>query len=366
MIMKKRMVKQVSTAAMAGMMMTATLSMPVFADEFPKNLTLTKDITKEENVYAPNTTFVFEVRPGAAVPAGQNQDAVYAGIEGGVTVDDGIIASAPAVSDIGKTVITAGTTNLKVNESVFTQGENAKPGIYRYIVSETPADADGNAYEGVAYTREEKYFDVYVTYNSSGQLEVSSYAFVKTSDPKAKDDATFTNDYSSTHDTLHDLTVKKEVTGNQGNRSKDFEFTIEVDGAEGEEYYVTFSDQRAPITLVSGTAQTITLKSDQTAKVWGLSDHDTYTVTETDYTSDGYTTTIDGQATSETTGTIVDGAGTKDGNGDRNITVVNDKDTTTPGGIFLNVAPYMALLGAAIASSLLFFRRKRVKESDID
>ena len=130
MIMKKRMVKQVSTAAMAGMMMTATLSMPVFADELPKNLTLTKDITKEENVYAPNTTFVFEVRPGAAVPAGQNQDAVYAGIEGGVTVDDGIIASAPAASDIGKTVITAGTTNLKVNESVFTQGENAKPGIY--------------------------------------------------------------------------------------------------------------------------------------------------------------------------------------------------------------------------------------------
>lgn len=364
--MKKRMVKQVSTAAMAGMMMTATLSMPVFADELPKNLTLTKDITKEENVYAPNTTFVFEVRPGDAVPAGQGQDAIYAGIEGGVTVDNGIIASTPASSDIGKKVITAGTTNLKVNESVFTQGDDAKPGIYRYIVSEAHADANNNKYEGVAYTDEEKYFDVYVTYNSSGQLEVSSYAFVKTTDPKTKDDAVFTNDYSSKHDKLHDLTVKKEVTGNQGNRSKDFEFTIKVDGAEGEEYYVTFSDGRTPITLVSGTSQIITLKSDQTAKIWGLSESDKYTVTEADYTSDGYTTTIDGQVTSDTTGTIGKGAGTTDDKGDRNITVVNDKDATTPGGIFLNVGPYIALLGAAIASSLLFFRRRHVKESDID
>lgn len=366
MIMKKRMVKQVSTAAMAGMMMTATLSMPVFADELPKNLTLTKNITKEGNVYAPNTTFVFAVRPGTAVPASQGQDAIYAGIEGGVTVDNGIIASTPVLSDIGKTVITAGTTNLKVNESVFTQGDNAKPGIYRYIVSETAADKDGNVYEGVAYTREEKYFDVYVTYNSSGQLEVSSYAFVKSTDPKSKDDAVFTNDYSSTHDTLHDLTVKKEVTGNQGNRSQNFTFTLKVDGAAGEKYYVTFSDQRTPITLESGTAETITLKADQTAKIWGLSDSDKYTVTENDYSSDGYTTKIDNQETRATTGTIGTGAGTTADNGDKTITVVNDKNTTTPGGIFLNVAPYIALLGAAIASGLLFFRRKRVKEADIN
>ena len=365
--MKKRMVKQVSTAAMAGMMMTATLNMTAFADEIPKNVTLTKNITKEGNIYAPNTTFVFAVRPGTAVPAGQGQEAIYAGPAGGVTLDNnGIIASTPATGDIGKTVITAGTTTLKVNESVFTQGENAKPGIYRYIVSETAADAEGNAYEGVTYTRDEKYFDVYVTYNSSDQLEVSSYTFVKAGNTKEKDDGVFTNDYSSTHNTLHDLTVKKEVTGNQGDRSKDFEFTLKVDGAEGEKYYVTFSDQRAPITLVSGTAQTITLKADQTAKIWGLSDSDKYTVTEDDYSEDGYTTTIDRQQTATTTGTITTGAGTTANNGDKNITVVNDKNTTTPGGIFLHVTPYIALLGAAIASGLLFFRRRHVKEADID
>ena len=37
-----------------------------------------------------------------------------------------------------------------------------------------------------------------------------------------------------------------------------------------------------------------------------------------------------------------------------------------PTGIFLHIAPYIALIGAAIVSSLLFFRRKRVKDMDID
>ena len=58
--------------------------------------------------------------------------------------------------------------------------------------------------------------------------------------------------------------------------------------------------------------------------------------------------------------------GKADSDGDKNITVVNDKTTNSPTGIFLHVAPYIALIGAAIASSLLFFRRKRVKDMDID
>ena len=81
------------------------------------------------------------------------------------------------VSDIGNEKITVGTTKLNVNESVFTKGEDAKPGIFRYVVSEVAADKDGNAYEGVAYTTEQKYFDVYVTSDDDGNLEVSSYLF---------------------------------------------------------------------------------------------------------------------------------------------------------------------------------------------
>ena len=374
-MMEKRMLKKVSTVTAAGMMMTAMLGMQVSAAEsssaeaaVKKNPTITKQITKESNIYAPKTTFKFTVAPGTAVPAGRNQKAIYAGPANGVTLDKDVIASVPADSDIGNEKITVGTTKLNVNESVFTKGEDAKPGIFRYVVSEAATDNDGNKYEGVAYTTEQKYFDVYVTSDDDGNLEVSSYLFVDKTDSKSKDGGVFTNDYSSHHDTLKDLTVKKEVTGNQGNRNKDFKFTIKVDGAAGEQYYVTFSDGKAPTTLVSGEAKTITLKDNETAKIFGLSETDEYTVTEASYADDGYTTTIDNEEKLTATGTIKKDteARTTAANGDKNITVVNDKTTNSPTGIFLHVAPYIALIGAAIASSLLFFRRKRAKDMDID
>lgn len=374
-MMEKRMLKKVSTVTAAGIMMTAMLGMQVSAAEssdseaaVKKNPTITKQITKESNIYAPKTTFKFTVAPGTAVPASENQKAIYAGPAKGVTLDNDVIASVPADSDIGNEKITVGTTKLNVNESVFTKGEDAKPGIFRYVVSEVAADKDGNAYEGVAYTTEQKYFDVYVTSDDVGNLEVSSYLFVDKTDSKSKDGGVFTNDYSSRHDTLKDLTVKKEVTGNQGNRNKDFKFTIKVDGAAGEQYYVTFSDGKAPTTLVSGEAKTITLKDNETAKIFGLSETDEYTVTEASYADDGYTTTIDNEEKLTATGTIKKDteARTTAANGDKNITVVNDKTTNSPTGIFLHIAPYIALIGAAIASSLLFFRRKRVKDMDID
>ena len=374
-MMEKRMLKKVSTVTAAGIMMTAMLGMQVSAAEssdseaaVKKNPTITKQITKESNIYAPKTTFKFTVAPGTAVPAGRNQKAIYAGPANGVTLDKDVIASVPADSDIGNEKITVGTTKLNVNESVFTKGEDAKPGIFRYVVSEAATDNDGNKYEGVAYTTEQKYFDVYVTSDDDGNLEVSSYLFVDKNNPESKGEGVFTNDYSSHHDTLKDLTVKKEVTGNQGNRNKDFKFTIKVDGAAGEQYYVTFSDGKAPTTLVAGEAKTITLKDNETAKIFGLSETDEYTVTEASYADDGYTTTIDNEEKLTATGTIKKDteARTTAANGDKNITVVNDKTTNSPTGIFLHVAPYIALIGAAIASSLLFFRRKRAKDMDID
>ena len=83
----------------------------------------------------------------------------------------------------------------------------------------------------------------------------------------------------------------------------------------------------------------ITLKDNETAKIFGLSETDEYTITEASYADDGYTTTIDNVKTSTTAGTIATGAGTTADNGDKNITVVNDKTTNSPTGIFLHVAP---------------------------
>ncbi len=54
-----------------------------------------------------------------------------------------------------------------------------------------------------------------------------------------------------------------------------------------------------------GEAKTITLKDNETAKIFGLSETDEYTVTEASYADDGYKTTIDNVETlRRTTGTI--------------------------------------------------------------
>lgn len=342
--MKRSMKSRVSAAAAAGMLMTAMLGMQVSATDVPgdgvsggdKEATLTKNILKEENVYAPSETFRFTIAPGTGVPATGNSDAIYAGPVGGAMLEKPTITSTPAGSDIGKTTVTAGTTDISTDITKFD-----RPGIYRYVVKETA----GN-YEGITYTIEEKYFDVYVVNGADGKLEISSYAFVSKDNNKVKDDGIFTNDYTGTSD----VTVRKEVTGNQGDKRKDFSFTLKVDGAAGEQYYVTFSDGRAPITLAAGEAQTITLSHDQTAEIFGLSSGDTYTVTEADYSADGYTTTIGGNETNTASGTTAE---------DKLVTVVNDKGAVTPTGIVMNVVPYLLMAVIAGITALVFFRRKR-------
>lgn len=335
--MKKSMMSRVSAAAAAGMLLTTMIGMPVnAADESAKEATFTKNITKEENTYAPATVFHFTIEPGTAVDATGDAEAIYAGPVGGAVLADGTITSSPSAGDIGKTTVTAGTADITLDITKF-----SRPGIYRYVVKETAGE-----YDGVTYTTEEKNFDVYVTNGADGKLEIASYAFVSKDDNKVKDDGVFINDYCKTND----VTIKKEVIGNQGDKKKDFRFTIKVNGTEGEQYYVVFSDGRTPVTLTTGVAQTITLKHDQSAKIYGLSGNDTYTVTEDDYSSDGYTTTIGGTETNTDSGNISE---------DKLVTVVNDKDTITPTGIIVNIVPYILMVAIAAITTVLFFRRKR-------
>lgn len=315
--------------------------MTAFAQETTAVATITKEITKEANVYAPKTDFTFSIAPGTAVDATATTDAIYAGDTDWISIaNNGVISSEPKDSDIGQTTVTVGTAAITV-----TVPESAVPGIYRYVVSET-----AESYEGVGYTDETKIFDVYVT------TEGVSYTFVDSDNPKVKDDGVFTNEYGtgSVDGKVNDLTVEKVVAGNQGDKNKEFSFTINVTGVDGENYYVTFSkDGVDPITLVSGESQTITLADSESATIYGLSEGDTYTVTETDYASDGYTTTIDGAAANTATGKIT---------ADKTITVTNTKNVTTPTGIAMTVAPYILMVALAGVFAFLFLRRRNRAE----
>ena len=361
--MKRKHVKKLTAVVTVGMMFTGMLGMQTFAaEEVEPTSSLSKVVTKEANVYTPNTTFTFKIKSGTSETATADKDAVYEGPTGGIYFvnrqgisigDTAEITSVPTLTDAvsqSGAEVTVGTAKIEYDLSKFT-----KPGIYRYEVSESQGD-----YEGIKYDTSVKYFDVYVVSDDEGSLSVNYAAFIDKNDPKVKDDGTFTNDYSSKHDTLKDLEIKKEVTGNQGDKTnKAFQFTIKVEGTSGECYNLQLPDGSFE-KMNSGTEKTISLKNGQTAKIYGLSASDICTVTENDYSSDGYTTTIDDVETRQTSGTLTTIAGTTDNKGDVKVTVVNDKNTTSPTGIVMMIAPYVILVSAALVAGLLFFRRKRL------
>ena len=328
--MKSKMVRKLTALFVAGTMMAA-MGTTAMAAENPTNLTITKELIKEVNAYAPNTEFQFSIVPGAA---GVTEDGmpITAGPEGGVSFAGGN-DSVKFTDGVGQGSM-AQTLSLVVNNGSF-----SAPGIYRYTVSEVK----GN-YEGVQYDETTKNFDVYV--NSDG--DVYAYTFTDAGAEDGKDDGVFTNKYDE-NTGLGDLKITKEVTGNQGNKSQEFTFTIGVDGADGEQYHVVYGSENTVVELNSGETKEIQLSDGETATIYGLSASDVYTVTEADYSSQGYDTTINEQDTNTVTGTL--------GDADE-IKVVNEKEATTPTGIVTDIAPYVIMVAAAVVLGFAFLRKR--------
>lgn len=342
---KAKVIKKMAAVLMAGAMMTA-LAVPVMATEVEpsqaprepvRKVTLTKVVDKYAYSYAPKTTFKFKVEPAAAGSDGTT----LAGIAGGVTFAQGAdtIPFTPAMGKIGETTVEA-STNLTVNEAVFA---NQKPGIYRYAVSEVPPTL-AESFEGMEYSQEVKYFDVYKY--SEGPLE---YCF---EDGKQnKDDGKITNTYhhgGKGH--VNDLTITKKVSGNMRNESENFDFEIEVTPSNsGEMFYVKTSTGRE-ITNWDGRKTTIPLKHNESATIYGLSAGDEYTVKEVKANQNGYETRIDNVKT--TTGVASGNLLTKD----ESVNYENHKETTSPTGIAMDIAPYAVMVAAAFILGFAFLR----------
>lgn len=146
------------------------------------------------------------------------------------------------------------------------------------------------------------------------------------------------NNYTPSNRTI---TLKKVVKGNMGDTNKEFKFSV--------------SGGNATITKD-------TLKDDEettiTAKVG-----EKVTISEVDYTSDGYTTTAEGvtggtynENTHSYTFTV-----TKDMSESTIITFTNDKTIQPPNGIITTIAPYaiMVVLAAGAGVYFVYSRRRR-------
>lgn len=381
--------------------------------EGTKTTTFDKFLVMDSQANVPNATFTYTVTAGAAktydvagkkfqVLAGVDADKItMAGVGGTAAAANTIVFSQGDGSDTHDTTkdsyvkeLVAGkkyamkTATLDLSAVQFTE-----PGVYRYIITESGTnqaitnDADLtrvlDVYVNDASTTTEKKLTIagYVLHsNENDEPDVAAGEdFGSTGAYVATKSQGFTNSYDTS-----DLTLRKQVTGNQASHDKYFEFTLNIqDARPNTKYNVDISGAEATsgtndATIRANASQTnvtsITTDEDgkatakfylqhgQQVTVQGIAKDTKYAVTENteDYKSTANTKdtpVVDTKA--DTEAAPVDGTIASK---DLTTGYLNTRDGVIPTGVIMTVAPFAAvtLLGAVGMVTI----KMRKKEDD--
>lgn len=366
--MKRRMNKRMATAALAGAMVLSMNGMSAFAAV--KEFDFTKEVTTDGNTYAPNTAFIFTIENGGAGNVTDNKGVskvVYAGVDNGLSFKDGKNSITFTPGDTVAATYT-GTGTITVAENV--KETFKQPGIYHYVLKET-----AGAYDGITYDSTEKHIYVYVV-NEDTDLIVDAVTVADGKDGTEQAFGTegksgnlkFTNIYGDENkpdeDNIHDFIIKKTVTGNQGDKNKDFSFTVTIDGddtdktEDGKEMYKAVktlqNGNTEPMNITDAEAKGFTLKDGETLHIYGLSKNDAYEVAEAKYTEDGYTTTVkngNAKGALDADGVVVE--------------FINDKNVGPATGVAMTFAPYVLLVAAAGGLGAVVLGKKKREDDEI-
>lgn len=337
--------RRLAAALMTGAMMVSMMGMTAMAQgqdgdiQVSDTMKVTKYITKDANVYAPNTTFTF------TVSAAEEDEIGEKGVASAIDNDTVTVTFFP--SEDGSELNNIKISQTSIDAFSFDASEFTAPGIYHYIVTE-----QNDSYDGMTYDTTK---DLYVYVENvnpdapTGALKIA--ACVMKNDEGNKTDG-FTNTYTS-NTGVSTLTVEKQVTGAQGNKNQFFDFSISIgeQGKEnGEKYYYTLTKDGTETngTIANGRKLNFELSDDDTLVIYGLTKDDTYTVTETEVK--GYTTTVNEAAANTLTSNAVTTS---------KVTFVNDKGSDAPQtGVILNIAPYILMVALAGVLAFFFLRKR--------
>lgn len=250
------------------------------------------------------------------------------------TVTNGEATSAPALGTITGAAFAAGaaTANGATGEITVALPEYTSVGVYEYTLQEVAGTTAGVVYYGKTIK-----LVVTVVNGTDGNIRVA--AVHTESEDEVKSDK-FENTYSA-----GTLTVKKTVTGNLGDKNKEFDFTVTFAAPEGKNWTPAIgASEGATMVEDNPMSYTFKLKHDAMATFGNLPAGVTYTVTETPV--DGYTTN-----NIEQKGTIVAGL--------NEVTFINEKSGTIDTGVTTENLPYVLLIGfVVLAGAALLIKRK--------
>ena len=181
--------------------------------------------------------------------------------------------------------------------------------------------------------------------------------------------------YASYEPVNTDFTVKKEVTGWFGDKTKQFTFKIESADTSN---HVTVKKNDA----VEESASNFTLSDGETVKVSGIPANTIITITE-ELDDAGYDTTASGFSQAQTTAgrtfrykfvqegekfvlKPVDQYGNVTGDevSSNTIVVQNEKEGEIDNGVLLDTLPYILILVVVVGGGVLLFLRKRKNDDD--
>lgn len=313
-------------------------------------VTITSKLTMDKYAVEPNADFKYTIASAEASELTNTGMPATAGVEGAVSLSPSSVNySAEGLSSEDNADGVTKTITAQMSVSLVTS-RFAAPGIYRYKITQTPPELDGL---NVVY--KELFLDVYVENGNSGL--VAKGCTLSTAAGSGSKISGFENKYVT-----HKLTITKVVAGNQGDKNKDFEFTVTIKGADGETYkYGTVKNGVTTMnqtTTKSGATFTETLKHGESVIVYGLSSEDKFAVTEADYHGDGYKTSYKiGDGTNSTEGSSI--AEKAIGNSDTTVIFTNTKDVTVPTDVIRTVVPYAAIVAFAAVMGVVFFRPRR-------
>lgn len=364
-----------------------------------KTTTFDKYLVMDQQANVPNATFTYAVTAGNAkaydvagkkfqVLAGVDADKItMAGVGEGADVNkiafkkgDGSDTHDTTKDAYVKDLAAGKKYALKTATLDFSNVRFTEPGVYRYIITEEGTnqaitnDADPtrvlDVYVNDASTETEKKLKIagYVLHsNVNDEPDVAAGddfgSAGKYTDTKSQG---FTNSYDTS-----DLTLRKEVTGNQASHDKYFEFTLNIDNALPNTKYnvvidgadATSKTNAATIDANAGKANVTSIITDENGKatqkfylqhgqqvtVQGIAKDTTYALTENteDYKSTANTaanhvvTIKEDTDSAEVNGTIA--------STDLTTGYLNTRNGVIPTGVIMTVAPFAAvtLLGAA-------------------
>lgn len=252
---------------------------------------------------------------------------------------------------ISSVEFTSGSTETK--QATVTLPTYPSVGVYTYTVTETPGSTAGVTYQSALTLK------VYVVNGTSG-LECKVALLNGTSKTTGFTD----NKYES-----GSLAVSKSVTGNMGDKTKEFNVTVTFTAPTNETVKSTigYTGDGTAKTVTFGEGKTtatasIALKNGETITFTNIPEGVTWTVKEDDYTGSkgGYDAAKYATNTNTTAAESAAGAtGSIDSNNDADTcTITNNKGANVDTGVILDYAPYALIAVLALAGVAVLMKKR--------